>query len=799
MTIRMRRLEARGLARMRVAAMAVVAVITVTTLGACVPGGAGGDSPEPRLYTGVIPDPAPLPAYAAGDSEMPVPPEPPTDYTDEQALAEYEAQMMKYLEEVQKYQDAMSESGGDTAEFANRIYELVEDTRASDEKSVAAWQSLLVASGIAVGYGDGAVEVSGMRGAGIPMTTAELRLHALLGALDARIPLTQLASVIGAYGELDEGALVQELYDDLSNQMSTGFGFVFMALDPEVFPEHHRWQTDEQRLEEMTLTGAQAALVLRRLSVDLLNHAEDLGGIDAVSWHSDSAGGTEVLAAASHLAQNADGPCGLEEEPWEVENRRDVGKGLGWGFGHVMDKLSETFEQLNPVKTALGAAQAGMALATMLAKMLALNADFSLGQSPLVRTKDRTAGERGEVVVTMSYPSNALADVTGCLAILLAPIGFDVNDFAGGPAEGVDAELVLKKSKRLWFSTERGGTASYRQKTAANGIATFPVLGAPQQERLPSGAEPEEVTVPVRLDSNLEGSDLVKDLKAAAWDRISPSLAGIMASILSRMKLVIFSWEVPVRDWKLVGNFDVTLTGELWSHSGRYETSSGDCGTFTHNESTTTQGSVDTQERPHVTAHYVTEVVDGNPVSGLVIYPRGSSIDDLKITREGVELLHFPVSYSASRSMSEPGADPMPPHYVDPYFYSCGDGIGGWTPPQPDCGPRDYLGLATLLLQDGEVRVLGNDDDKEWEHCGSGLPYANPLTPPTQMSKCHGAAPVGGQVPSADAVFGERGWFEITGSLSCSRDGEGSLDRFTFDWTLKFCRIDQEGERSKNC
>src|SRR5690606_31703919 len=165
-------------------------------------------------------------------------------------------------------------------------------------------------------------------------------------------------------------------------------------------------------------------------------------------------------------------------------------------------------------------------------------------------------------------------------------------------------------------------------------------------------------------------------------------------SILSRMKLVIFSWEVPVRDWKLVGNFDVTLTGELWSHSGRYETRNGDCGSFTSNESTTTQGSVDTKERPHVTAHYVTEVVDGDPVSGLVIYPRGSSIDDLKVTREGVELLHFPVSYSASRSMSEPGAEPMPPHYVDPHFGSCGDGSGRVTAPQPACVPRHSTGLA---------------------------------------------------------------------------------------------------------
>src|SRR5690606_26705803 len=116
-----------------------------------------------------------------------------------------------------------------------QVGELAEATRNSDEASVAAWQSLLVASGIAVGYGDEAVEVSGMEGAGIPMTMGELRLHALLGASTARMPLTQLAEIVGGLGIFDETDLVQNLYDDLSDLLATDFGTVFTALDPDVF------------------------------------------------------------------------------------------------------------------------------------------------------------------------------------------------------------------------------------------------------------------------------------------------------------------------------------------------------------------------------------------------------------------------------------------------------------------------------------------------------------------------------------------------------------------------------------
>lgn len=763
--------------RWRVLAMATIAALAVTTLGGCVPGGetARSEVRELRLYTGAIPEPAPLVANSMGALEMPMPP---SDPTDEAAWKAYEIAAQEYLEAVQN-------TSGDAMSFAMQVGELAEATRNSDEASVAAWQSLLVAAGIAVGYGTDAVEVSGMQGSGIPMTDGELRLHALLGASMVRMPLTQLADVIGALGVFDETDLAEALYADLQSLLATDFGIVFTALDPEVFTTLHHGKPHTVPLDEVTVTGAQAALILRLLSIDLLTLGDESGVVPA---------GTDeapvVISTAGWSARAAaDGPCGTgEEAPWEVEGRRNVGKGLGWSFGELVGNVPG----FDGPKLAYQSAQAALAIASVMAKMAAMQSTFSMGGAPLVRTKDRTAGERREIAIALSYPTETLEDVRQCLSALLAPLGIDLSDHLGGAASGVDVELY-QKNNRLQPSTERGGTATYRQQTAQNGIATFPVLGKPQAERLPSGAEPEEVTARVRADANVEGSDLMKDLVALGWEALGRSIPSILANVAARMKLVSFTWDVPVRDWTLVADFDVVLSGTMWGHSGINTggVSESPCGTWMMHMSTTGEGTIESQTPTRVTAHYLTEQVEGQAVSGLVFYPAGSSPDDVAIVEDGAELVHLGVDYSVTKSESAPGVDPMPAHYEEPGVGGCGDGDGGGSaPPQPDCGPRQYAGIATLLVADGTLRVLADQpSSRPWSECGWAMPFADPLSPPSSMSSCASAEPGGGRVPSVDSVFNERGTFEITGTLACSRDGQGSLQRFTFDWTLTFCRV----------
>jgi hypothetical protein len=414
-----------------------------------------------------------------------------------------------------------------------------------------------------------------------------------------------------------------------------------------------------------------------------------------------------------------------------------------------------------------------------------------MGGAPLVRTKDRTAGERREIAVALSYPQETLEDVRQCLSALLGPLGIDLSDHLGGPASGVDVNF-FQKNERLQNSSERGGTDTYHQQTGENGVATFPVLGKPQAERLPSGAEPEEVTARVRVDANIEGADLVKDMISAGWERLGKSVPSMLAAIAARMKLLSFYWDVPVRDWTLTAEFDVKLSGTLWSHTGinRGGVSADHCGVWTTHESTTGDGTVESSLPVRVTARYITERIEGEVISGLVFYPKGSSLDALVIGPDGGEVAYPQVSYSTTKTESSPGTDPMPPHYEEPFVSGCGDGDGSYTPPQPDCGARDYPGLATIIVNDGAIRVLADEPNGDpWRHCGSRFPFADPLAPPSSMSACASPQEKGGAVPSADAVFNESGRFEITGSLSCSRDGEGSLHRFSFDWTLTFCRV----------
>gem|GEM_PF-1956358 len=794
----------RGSVLRRVLSTIVIATLAVTALSGCIPGapgapGSGGDRPEQRLYTGPIPEPADLPNYA-GMGTPPMPPEPPADMTDEAAMAEYQKQVEQYLEDVTAYQEFAENQQGDTVGFAERVYELAEATRTSDEASVAAWQSLLVAAGIAVGYGEQMVDVNGMTGAGIPMTMAELRLHTLLGTYDTRISLRQLASMLGGFGDLPDDALLEDLQEDLNLAMTDSFGMVFAALDPQPIEPYRYGVTDEQRIDETSYTGAQVALLLRRLSVDLLSYADTLGGTDTVGYTPERNAGFEALTASAHRVLDADSGCSLgdDETPWEAEGRRNSSKGIGYLFGKLIDKMAESTPGMKDVKTVLSGAQAALAVSTLLAKLMALNAGFSINESPLERTKNLTPGNRGTVAVRLSYPKNLMADVTGCLALALTPFGFDVADFEGGAAKGIDAELVLK-SERVWYSTERGGSETFRQTSPENGIVTFPLLGAPQQERLPEGAEPEEVMVPVRLETNIEGSDPVKDLTAAFWDAISPGAVGIISNVVARMKLLVFGWEFPLKDWELIADFDVRLDATVHSHAGASSSWTGDCGSFTYNESVTTSGTISTPETARVTIEYVTEVIDGNPVKGPVMYPVGSSIDEINISLQGAELVHFPVRYDATRSHDEPGKNPMPSHYIDPSTGSCGDGIGGWTPPTPDCGARNYLDLVSIVLKDGALVVLGNYDDRDdpWKHCGSLGRMSNPLTAPQQMSHCEAPEVSGGIMPTVDAIYNKlKDTFEIPGTVKCYVDEPGYLDNYTFEWKLTFCRVNDEGTSS---
>lgn len=750
--------------------MIAAAVVGVAGLSGCVPGSeAKSESPEVRLYTGEIPPPASAPSPVA----MPEPPVPPTDVGDAAAWAEYEAAAQEYIEQMQNL-----DSGGFEA-FHERVAELAAATARSDAESIAAWQTLLIAAGIAIDLDGRPVEVNGDIGAGIPMVDGELRLHALLGALPGRILLTELAAMLEGGGFLESDDIAGELYDALREGSATPFGTVFVALEPSVFGEFGDGPYEPKALEDVTLTGAQAALVLRRLSVELLAAAD--ADTPAASGLPAGPAVAPALAVTSADAAPASGPvaaadptCLPGEKPWDAEARRTGSKVSGNIFTTWLGKATGAGPQI-------AGATAVLAIGTMLAKLMLLTSDFQMPDSPLVRTKNRQPGEERTITVTMSYPSGPLADVNRCLSILLGPYGVELPDFFGG-AGGIGVDFVLTGDRLQYGSGS--GTDVYSKVTDDDGRALFEVAGKAQPERLPEGAEPEEVTSGVRLDANVQASDLVKDLISLAFEMPS-SWGAMLMSMLQRMKLLSYTWDIPVRDWTLSAEFDVTLAGSLSGHQASNQAGSGECGAWSFSSSTSAEGTVASVDPIRVRADYLT----GGRLDGIIFRTLGVELHEIVIDADGAELVHLGSQYSASKRTQQPGAEPLPPLYTDPHYGGCGDGDGSGAPAS-DCGPRDYLGVVTVNALDGQVHLTENGAiGRVWSNCGAALRPNEPLAAPSTLGACSNPARTGGEVPSPDVVFSERGSFEISGALTCDFLGNGVLEQYEFDWTLEFCRV----------
>lgn len=797
-----------GQVRRRVVAIVTAAALTLTGVAGCTStiGGEGSPVPDPAampstgtahgstpigkgdndtssagLYLGAIPTPAPLTAFAA--SEMPAVPEPPTDPTDESAMADYQR-------ELEEYAAAMGDFGSESVGFTEEVDRLAEATRAGGEEAVAAWQSLLVAAGIAVGLGEEAVEVDGMTGSGVPMPLEELRLQEVIGTSQARMYLTDLADVLDGAGFRISA---EELREELNYVEDEAFAIVLLALNPDghTFVDESTPNYDDIPTAEVTLTPAQVSIVIRRLAVELAMSDPDAEfepeapGLRSTAHPATVPSPRDLSGAAADL-------CKPGDEWWKDQLRKDA----RWVEDELFGKMKkgqdlDTQEGL----TKFQAAQAAVAIVSLLAKIFMLEADFALDNSPLVRTKDRSPGERRDLIVTLGYPETALKDVHECIARLLTQIGINLADFQG-PAKGVDVDLSLK-GNRLQYARGSAGTGAYRQKADDNGKVVFPLEGRAQPNRLPDGAEPKEVTSPIRADANLKGSDLFKDLRDAANDARSGILAVVIGA-LERMKLLTFAWEVPVRDWTLEAEFDMTLRGVVSAHQAENRRIPGlyGCPDSTSFGSSSALGQM--SGKPHrVTATYLTAENGGETYSTLLIHTKGRSIDDLVTHQNGTELAHIEFDYGITIQKDAKAQEPIPAPYTDSGA-GCGDGDGTGVNIAPDCGERSFMGMGTVTrLSDILYVTVDHLVGQKWQHCK--LPLAptveDVVSPPQSLELCRNAYLDKGEIPSVDTVFSDTNYFEIEGELRCSYDGRGSLQRFTFDWTLEFCRI-VDGERA---
>lgn len=755
---------------------------TISGEGGASPATGGGQSPSSALYAGAIPAAAPLSAFAAG--EIPEMPDPPADPMDETAMEEYQRQLEEYAE-------AMGDFGGEATQFTEEVERLAEATRAGGEEAVAAWQSLLVAAGIAVGPGEDAVAANGMTGSGVPMPLEELRLQEVIGTSQARMSLPQLADILDGAGFQVSAADLREEIDYAEDE---AFLTVLLALDPDghTFVDESTQDYDDIPTADVTLTPAQVSLVMRRLAVEVAMS-------DPAAEFEPTAPGFRSTArpATAPIPQDLSGAaadlCKPSEDWWKGQLRKDA----QWVEGKLMSKVLESQDlQAHQGMGAIGSAQAVIGILSLLTKFFMLQADFALDSAPLVRTKDRSPGERQDLTVTLAYPENALKDVHECITRIVAHAGINLADFQG-PAKGVDVDLILT-GNRLQYARGSAGTGAYRQKADDNGKAVFPLEGKAQPSPVPDGAEPQEVTSRVRAEANLKGANLYKDLLDAANDARSGVLAVVMGA-LERMKLLVFGWEVPVRDWTLEAEFDMTLRGVVSAHQAENRHSPGlyGCPSITHLGSSSALGQM--SGKPHrVTAEYVTAKDAGETYSALLIHTKGRSIDDLVTHQNGTQLAHVEFDYDITKQKDAKAQEPLPTQYTDSGA-GCGDGGGAaGSVIVPDCGERSFMGLGTVtMLSDFLYVTVDHLVGQKWQHCN--LPLAPTvdgiISPPPSLELCRNAYLDGGEIPGVDTVFSDSNYFEISGELRCSHDGRGSLQRFSFDWTLEFCRI-VEGERA---
>jgi hypothetical protein len=763
----------------------IISILVVTTLvlGGCVSGDTDDDRPDVSLYTGVIPEPLPLPVLG----DLPALPPVPSDPSDPQAGAEYQDALVKY-------QAAMLEHSKESAAHADAVRDLVDVTGKGGAPSLAAWQSLLVTAGVAVVGADGElVDVNGRTGFGWALSDAELRLHSALATAAGGMRLVDLAEALEAIPQFAEGDVATGLHDALINNADQGFNSVFRALQPNTLTLGTRMRP----AGDIVLNWAQVSLVLRRLAAELATWDSDHAAPAGIRHQPLSADATVQLAvavdpAAATSAVNAapaNRPCAAKiNNPWVAELLNQATKAHAeFVFDGVIEHLDDGLS--TSIGTNLTIARTLAAFGVMIAKAAALKAKFSLQNPPLVRTHDTQPGQLRQLTVTYRFDADSWEAIRGCINLFMAPFGLEVPGSQPGAASGIDIDLSSEDPSVLRVGDGEGDTVVVnRGRTDPKGMSVFTLSGAPQASRIPEYAQPEDLVVNVRAVSNLGGNDFYKDIASLPWDAIdvTDSLGlGLIPQILSRTRFVTHTEPIPVRDWRLEADFEATLVGGFTARYAENALYTG-CGVSSPmNRSEEVTASVASD------AVKISAVLLSNPDSNIgdnavVFVPTGK---DFRATDwgDGVQMFDMPVNYRGTKSFSQPGTGTMPPQFTHPPSQTCGSGEGG-EPPVPACGERDYAGVARVTMPAPRTLYAADNvwiDPPPWRTCGGFTPVQ---APPAAV--CESASPTGGRLPSIDKVFDpEEKVLEITGSLKCSDERKGTRKTVDYEWTLVLCRI----------
>ncbi|WP_284255021.1 hypothetical protein [Pseudolysinimonas kribbensis] len=310
-------------------------------------------------------------------------------------------------------------------------------------------------------------------------------------------------------------------------------------------------------------------------------------------------------------------------------------------------------------------------------------------------------------------------------------------------------------------------------------------------------ATPDDTTVTIRALNDLASSDFFGDILSVPWD--AADAAGtfglnFIPQLIARSKFITFRYPVPVRDWELHADFQVTAVGEVTERAAGNVLYTG-CG-----PDMTVVGSV------KGTATFASDTVD---VSAQLLSNRtgvgageavtfGARGEDFQLRDagrgNGVFMFRLPVSYKTEKVSPSSGEQPI--RHVQDISAECVGSGGLSTPPKKssDCGVRDYNSTLDATIPKARHVYLADEVPNIyglWKDCGTmKLQPADPPVAPT-MDGCQSPKVSGGRMPSTADIFDKsKKRLEISGTMSCRTEGAGSLSTLEYNWSLEFCRVE---------
>jgi hypothetical protein len=302
--------------------------------------------------------------------------------------------------------------------------------------------------------------------------------------------------------------------------------------------------------DQLDLTAIQVQLLLRRLAVEL------------VAGNAPQPPSAQPRLVPAHRLQ--DTPCsppdpGADPVGNLAELKHQLFNGLAKALASGGDK--------NPA--AAKAAGLLVAVANHLLLLAALHAQITLVNSPLVRKKNRDAGETRTLDVDVRFDLGGGAQAN-CWLLVLNKLGIaGFKPPVAGPGKDLRIQFKGREGARDLDKDPLISIDKPTEKiTDQHGHTSTSLIGWPRKETLTADAPPVDKTAKVDVLVFPKEVSFYKDL-ISVLKSAKDGPAKVMLETLERMNPVTFHTPIPVRDWQ--GGRQFTFHGtHTWGRTGPF-------------------------------------------------------------------------------------------------------------------------------------------------------------------------------------------------------------------------------------